>query len=129
MERGDEADVGERGRWLDRLRARLARRAGRRPAVSRGSASRFIAPLALLVVVGTVACVGLGLVLAGRSDDSLESANRKSLRGAIEALQVLSPDVSRLDPALIRALERASGLKDLRFDHDPPGSGRRFSRC
>jgi diguanylate cyclase (GGDEF)-like protein len=124
VERGDEADVGERGRWLDRLRARLVRRAGQRPAMSRGSASRFIAPLALLVVVGTVACVGLGLVLAGRSDDSLESANRKSLRGAIEALQVLSPDISRLDPALIRALERASGLKDLRFDHDPPASGR-----
>jgi len=124
VERGNEADVGERGRWLDRLRARLAARAGRRPAVSRGSASRFIAPLALLVVVGTAACVGLGLMLAERADDSLESANRKSLRGAIEALQALSPDVSRLDPALIRALERASGLKDLRFDHDPPGSGR-----
>ena len=124
MERGNEADVGERGRWLDRLRARLAARAGRRPAISRGSASRFIAPLALLVVVGTAACVGLGLMLAERADDSLESANRKTLRGAIEALQALSPDVSRLDPALIRALERASGLKDLRFDHDPPGSGR-----
>jgi diguanylate cyclase (GGDEF)-like protein len=124
VERGNEADVGERGRWLDRLRARLAARAGRRPAISRGSASRFIAPLALLVVVGTAACVGLGLMLAERADDSLESANRKTLRGAIEALQALSPDVSRLDPALIRALERASGLKDLRFDHDPPGSGR-----
>jgi diguanylate cyclase (GGDEF)-like protein len=124
VERGNEADVGERGRWLDRLRARLAARAGRRPAISRGSASRFIAPLALLVVVGTAACAGLGLMLADRADDSLESANRKSLRGAIEALQALSPDVSRLDPALIRALERASGLKDLRFDHDPPGSGR-----
>ena len=67
---------------------------------------------------------GSGWCWPGRSDDSLESANRKSLRGAIEALQVLSPDVSRLDPALIRALERASGLKDLRFDHDPPGGGR-----
>jgi len=124
VERGDEADVGERGRWLDWLRARLARRAGRRPAMARGSASRFIAPLAFLVIVGTAACVVLGLVLAGRADDGLENANRKSLRGAIEALQVLSPDVSRLDPALIRALERASGLKDLRFDHDPPGGGR-----
>ena len=64
MERGNEADVGERGRWLDRLRARLAGRAGRRPAISRGSASRFIAPLALLVVVGTAACVGRGVGIA-----------------------------------------------------------------
>jgi len=126
VERGNEADVGERGRWLDRLRARLGARAGRLPAVSRGSAtsSRFIAPLALLVVVGTAACVVLGLILAERADDSLESANRKSLWGAIEALQALSPDASRLDPTLIRAIERASGLKDLRFEHEPPG-GRR----
>jgi len=86
--------------------------------------SRFIAPLALLVVAATIVCAALGLVLASQADDNLEGANRKSLRGAIEALRVLSPDVSRLDPALIRALERASGLKDLRFDLDPPGKGR-----
>src|SRR5262245_2943786 len=92
--------------------------------MSRGSASRFIAPLALLVTLGTAACVALGLLLAWRADDSLENANRKSLRGAIEALQALSRDTARLDPALIRALERASGLKDLRFEHDPPGGGR-----
>jgi diguanylate cyclase (GGDEF)-like protein len=76
------------------------------------------------VLVATIVCAVIGLVLAWQADDKLEGANRKSLRGAIEALQVLSPDVSRLDPALIRALERASGLKDLRFDHDPPGNGR-----
>lgn len=86
--------------------------------------SRFLAPFALAVVAGTILSAVLGLFLAWQADDKLEGANRKSLRGAIEALQVLSPDVSRLDPALIRALERASGLKDLRFDHDPPGNGR-----
>src|SRR5262245_19969427 len=83
-----------------------------------------MAPFALMVLVATIVCAVIGLVLAWQADDKLEGANRKSLRGAIEALQVLSPDVSRLDPALIRALERASGLKDLRFDHDPLGNGR-----
>src|SRR5207245_5580911 len=89
-----------------------------------GGLSRFLAPVAFLVVVATIVCAVLGLLLAWQADDKLEGANRKSLWGAIEALQALSPDASRLDPALIRALERASGLKDLRFDHDPPGNGR-----
>src|SRR5262245_58439580 len=83
-----------------------------------------MAPFALVVLVATIVCAVLGLAVAWQADDKLEGANRKSLRGAIEVLQVLSPDVSRLDPALIRALERSSGLKDLRFDHDPPGNGR-----
>jgi diguanylate cyclase (GGDEF)-like protein len=94
--------------------------------MSRGAAvpSRFLAPFALVVLAGTIFGAVLGLFLAWQADDKLEGANRKSLRGTIEALQVLSPDLSRLDPALIRALERASGLKDLRFDGDPPGNGR-----
>jgi diguanylate cyclase (GGDEF)-like protein len=122
VKRGDQADVGGRGRWLNRLRAWFG---GRTEApAARGGLSRFLAPVALLVLVATIVCAAIGLVLAWQADDKLEGANRKSLRGAIEALQVLSPDVSRLDPALIRALERASGLKDLRFDHDPPGNGR-----
>jgi diguanylate cyclase (GGDEF)-like protein len=126
VERGDEADVGGRGRWLGRLRAWLGGGAERAAPMSRGGAvpSRFLAPFALVVVAGTILSAMLGLFLAWQADDKLDEANRKSLRGAIEALQVLSPDLSRLDPALIRALERASGLKDLRFDGDPPGNGR-----
>jgi diguanylate cyclase (GGDEF)-like protein len=128
VKRRGEADVGGRGRWLSRLlgrrRGSFGGRAERPAPVARGGMSRFIAPLALLVGVATVVCAVLGLALAWQADDNLEGANRKSLRGAIEALQVLSPDVSRLDPALIRALERVSGLKDLRFDFDPPGNGR-----
>src|SRR5262245_43416740 len=94
--------------------------------MSHGAAvpSRFLASFALVVLVGTIFGAVLGLFLAWQADEKLEGANRKSLRGTIEALQVLSPDLSRLDPALIRALERASGLKDLRFDGDPPGNGR-----
>ena len=122
MKRGDQADVSGRGRWLSRLRAWFGGRA--EAPIARGGLSRLLAPVAFLVVVATIVCAVLGLLLAWQADDKLEGANRKSLRGAVEALQALSPDVSRLDPALIRALERASGLKDLRFDHDPPGNGR-----
>ena len=126
MERGNEADVGERGRWLDRLRAGSHGESGAAAgSVGRQPSSRFIAPLAFLVVVATTALRACsGWCWPSRPTTVSRARNRKSLRGAIEALQVVSPDVSRLDPALIRALERASGLKDLRFDHDPPGGGR-----
>ena len=126
MKRCDEADVGGRGRWLARLRGAFGWPAERPASTARGNGvmSRFIVPLALLMVAAIVVCTVLGLMLAGQADDNLEGANRKSLRGAIEALQALSPDVSRLEPALLRALERASGLKELRLDSDPPERGR-----
>jgi hypothetical protein len=89
VERGNEADVGERGRWLDRLRARLAGEPAA-PAVRR-SASRFIAPLALPVVVGQPPGV-LGLVLAGGR--TTVSKRQPQIAARREALQVLSPDVS-----------------------------------
>ena len=99
--------AGRRGRWPDRKRGE--------PAIL-----RLIAPLAFLVVVATIVCTVLGFVLARQADDYLEATHRQSLRGAIEAMQAISPDLSRVDLDLIRILERASGLKDLRFDADPP---------
>ena len=61
----------------------------------------------------------------GRPTTSREREHRQALRGAIEALQArLARRLATSSPKLIRMLERASGLKDLRFDHDPPGGGR-----
>jgi len=85
---------------------------------------RFIAPLALLVVVATIVCSGLALVLAQRADEYLEASHRQALRGAIEAMQAVSPDRSQIEPQLVRTVERASSLKDLRFASDPPEGGR-----
>jgi diguanylate cyclase (GGDEF)-like protein len=42
----------------------------------------------------------------------------------VEALQALSPDLAKVEPKLIRVLERASGLKELRFETEPAGKGR-----
>lgn len=81
-------------------------------------------PLALLVVAAAGVCGVLGLVLAKQADDYLERSERQALRGAIEALQVVSPDFAQVEPALIRVLERASGLTDLQFESDPPDRGR-----
>jgi diguanylate cyclase (GGDEF)-like protein len=85
---------------------------------------RLISLLALLTVGAIVVCIGLGLVLARQADDYLDAEHRQSLRGAIEALQAVSPDLSRVEPKLINILERASGLRDLKFAADPPeGAG------
>jgi diguanylate cyclase (GGDEF)-like protein len=86
--------------------------------------ARFIGPLALLVVAATIVGTVLGFVLAEQADDYLDSERRQALRGAVEALHAVSPDLARVDPGLIRVLERASGLKDLKFDFDPPAGER-----
>jgi diguanylate cyclase (GGDEF)-like protein len=85
---------------------------------------RLMAPLGLLVVAATVVCSVLGIVLARQADDYLEAGHRRALRGTVEALQAISPDLSRVDLHVVRTLERASGLKDLRFDPDRPAEGR-----
>ena len=53
-----------------------------------------------------------------------EAEHRQALSGAVEALQAVSPDLASVEPKLIRVLERASGLKGLRFETEPAESGR-----
>src|SRR5262249_2162067 len=76
------------------------------------------------VVVATIVCSGLALVLAEQADEYLDASHRQALRGAIESMQAVSQDRSQIEPQLIRMFERASGLKDLRFESDPPEGGR-----
>ncbi len=79
---------------------------------------RFLGPLSVLVIIATIVCTVLGFVLARQADDYLETEHRQALRGAIEALQAVSTDLSQVEPKLILILERASGLKGLKFDPD-----------
>jgi len=79
---------------------------------------RIVVPLAIILVAATIACLGLGFVAARQADDRAEAEHRKALRGAVEALQAVAPDLSGNDPRLVRILEEASGLKGLRFDDD-----------
>jgi diguanylate cyclase (GGDEF)-like protein len=85
---------------------------------------RVIAPLALLVMIATVICVGFGFMLARQSDNELEAERRQSLAGAVEALRAVSPNLARVEPGFVRVLERISGLKGLRFESEPVGGGR-----
>ncbi|HEY4404257.1 MAG TPA: bifunctional diguanylate cyclase/phosphodiesterase [Xanthobacteraceae bacterium] len=95
------------------------------PATRRqSSVLRIVFPLAIILVVVTIACLGLGFVVARQADDRVEAGHRQALRGAVEALQAVAPDLSGNDPRIIRILEEASGLKGLRFDDDLPEGDR-----
>jgi len=85
---------------------------------------RIIAPLAVLIVSATLAGAGFGYVLARQADDDLEAERRQALTGAVEALQVVIPDLAGVEPGLIPVLERVSGLKGLRFEADPADDDR-----
>jgi diguanylate cyclase (GGDEF)-like protein len=111
---------------LQALRAGSGQHPGRPTRMTRSEPAvlRLIAPLAVLVVVAIVVCAGLAYVLARQADDYLEAEHRQALAGAVEALQAVSPDLARVEPKLIHVLERASGLKDLRFETEPAGGER-----
>ena len=85
---------------------------------------RIVVPLAVILVAVTIACLGLGFVVARQADDRVEDGHRQALRGAVEALQAVAPDLSGDDPRLMRILEEASGLKGLRFDDGLPDGDR-----
>ena len=105
--------------WAARYPHRAARAKAGRPAVL-----RFTGPLAVLVIAALMACAGLAYMLAKQADDFIEAEHRQALAGAVEALQAISPDLAQVEPNLIRVLERASGLKDLKFEIEPVGSAR-----
>jgi diguanylate cyclase (GGDEF)-like protein len=77
------------------------------------------------VVAGIVVFTVLGFVLARQADDDHEAEHRNGLRSAIEALQAVSPDLANVQPNLLLILERASGLKNLKFDSELSDSARK----
>jgi diguanylate cyclase (GGDEF)-like protein len=95
------------------------------PARGRESAIlRIVVSLAIILIAATIVCLGLGFMLARQADDRAEAGHRQALRGAVEALQAVAPDLSGNDPRVIRILEEASGLKELRYDDVPPEGDR-----
>jgi len=120
-----KADTAGPNGWLaGPLRAwrLLAPRARRNR--SQSAVLRLIGPLALVVIAALTVFAGLAYVLARQADDYFEAQHRQALAGAVEALQALSPDLAKVEPKLIRVLERASGLKELRFETEPASEGR-----
>jgi diguanylate cyclase (GGDEF)-like protein len=109
---------------VSRPRSNPALRGALPAAGSEASILRIVVPLAIVLVVVTIGCLGLGYVVARQADDRAEAGHRQALRGAVEALQAVAPDLSGNDPRVIRILEEASGLKELRFDEGLPDGDR-----
>jgi diguanylate cyclase (GGDEF)-like protein len=108
------------GRWFGKI-GPSGRRGPARPSSKSRRVSailRFVRPFSVLVVGAVVVCSVLGFVLARQADDNLEAQHRHALRSAVDALQAISPDLINIDPRLILVLERASGLKDLKFESE-----------
>src|SRR5262249_36782334 len=80
---------------------------------------RAIAPLAFLTMAAIIACIGMGYVLAQQIDGGLVTGRRQALAGAIEALRMVPANLTTDWTKLVPALERASGLKGLRFETEP----------
>jgi diguanylate cyclase (GGDEF)-like protein len=86
--------------------------------------ARLLSPFGMVVVAAVVLCGMVGFVLVRQADDVFENAKRQALRGAVEALRAVSPDLSDVDPKLLRILESASGLKGLQLAEEPPEGAR-----
>lgn len=84
------------------------------------SASRMVVLLAVLAVGLTLACGVLGYGLAHQSDERLWAGQRASLRNAIDEFRTWFGKSDAVDPRFVRVVEQSVGLKDLKFETDPP---------
>jgi len=85
---------------------------------------RLIATLALFVVSATMFCAIVSYILVRQADDRQAFERRGALLGAVQEMRSAGADFAKLDPKLIRGLERTAGLKDLRFELEPAGDRR-----
>ena len=92
------------------------------------SASRLIVMLAIIAAATTLACGGIGYVLARQSDEHRAFEQRQALRGAISEFRALFGPTGEIDPRFVRMIEQSAGLKGLKFDTEPGPPGARCSR-
>lgn len=87
-------------------------------------ASRLIVFLAALALGATVLAGAVGYQLANQSDARLLASQRASLRAAIAEYRAFFGQPDLIDPRFVRMVEQSVGLKGLKFESDPPPSGR-----
>ena len=124
MELSDETANREAGAAVGRCVAGRPLRGRGAPGAWRAALVKLMSPLAMVVVAATVLVLRARLRAGAAGRRLSRNAHRQALRGAIEALQAVSPDLGDVDPKLIRILESASGLKGLRLAEEPPQDAR-----
>jgi diguanylate cyclase (GGDEF)-like protein len=85
---------------------------------------RVILPLAVLLICTVIGGLVVAFELARRADDAVEAGHRRALGQAIDALHAVAPELGADSPRLVQLLEQVSGVKDLRFDDNPPAADR-----
>ena len=93
-------------------------------APSRRITPRLTAALALFAVSAAVFCALAGYALVRQADERQATERRVALQGALANVRQAGVELTKLDPEVIRALERTAGLKDLRFETEPAGDDR-----
>jgi len=88
------------------------------------AASRLVLVLAAFALAATLLSAGIGYGLARQSDERLWSEQRASLRNAISEFRALFGQRDEVDPRFVRMVEQTAGLKNLKFEINPPDSER-----
>ena len=88
------------------------------------STTQLAVALAVLAISATLLCGAIGYGLAQQSDERLWSEQRASLRNAVGEFRNLFGKTDEIDPRFVRMIGQSVGLKDLKFETDPPPSER-----
>ena len=88
-------------------------------------AARLMLFLPAFFAAGMILCAAIGFAVTQFGESRLEAQQHAALRRALEEVRADMGSVEDVDGALVRLVERRAGLKELRFDADPPeDSGR-----
>ena len=88
-------------------------------------AARLMLFLPAFFAAGMILCAAIGFAVTQFGESRLEAQQHAALRRALEEVRADTGSVEDVDGALVRLVERRAGLKELRFDADPPeDSGR-----
>jgi diguanylate cyclase (GGDEF)-like protein len=98
---------------------RLFGRAAAGHARPRFSASHWIVLVALLALGTSAVSTAIAYGLAERSDESLWSDQRASLRNAVSEFRALFGGSGPLDPRFMRVIEQSAGVQGLKYEIDP----------
>jgi diguanylate cyclase (GGDEF)-like protein len=96
----------------------------RRQAQRQLSTAWLVVVLAMIALVTTLACAGVGYELARHTDENRALEQRQALREAISEFRVLFSPSAEVDPRFVRMIEHSAGIKGLKFEADPKSSAR-----
>jgi len=87
---------------------------------SAATAARIASLVLLLLAAAIIVCTAIGFAVTKLDDNRIAAERHAALRLALEEVRAVFGDIERFDDGQLRLIERRAGLKNLRFDPDPP---------